>query len=161
MKELTQERLKEVFDYSDGKLVCKVARSFLKVGDVAGYQRKDGYVYICVDKKIYLAHRLVFMFFNGYFPKEIDHINNKKNDNRIENLREITHLQNQWNHPKKSSNTSGFIGVDLCKRTGKWRAQIRQDSKKKHLGLFLTAKEAHDAYCKAAISFRKEFARFD
>ena len=161
MKQVTRERLQEIFDYVDGNFVCKIPRSFLKIGDVVGSQRKDGYVDICVDRKIYLAHRLVFMFFNGYFPKEVDHINNVRNDNRIENLREVTHLQNQWNHSKRTNNKSGFKGVDLCKRTGKWRAQIRQDAKKKHLGLFTTPEEAHEAYCKAAIDSRKEFARFN
>jgi DNA-directed RNA polymerase subunit N (RpoN/RPB10) len=76
MNKVTQERLKEIFEYIDGHFVCKIPRSILKIGDVVGTQRKDGYVEICVDKKIYLVHRLVFMFFNGFFPKEIDHINN-------------------------------------------------------------------------------------
>jgi hypothetical protein len=159
MTKVTQQRLKEIFDYVDGSLVCKIPRSFLKIGDVAGHQRNDGYIDICVDKKIYFAHRLIFMFFNGYFPKEIDHINNIRNDNRIENLREVTHLQNQWNHSLKINNTSGFKGVSFVKKTGKWRAQINENSKKRYLGMFLTPEEAHQAYCKAAIAFRKEFAR--
>jgi hypothetical protein len=161
MNKVTQERLKEIFDYIDGHFVCKIPRSILKIGDVVGTQRKDGYVEICIDKKIYLVHRLVFMFFNGYFPKEIDHINNIRNDNRIENLREVTHTQNQWNHAKRKNNTSGFKGVDFNKQNNKWRAQIRQNSKKLHLGLFLTPEEAYQAYCKAAIASRKEFARLD
>lgn len=158
---VTQERLKEIFDYVDGNLVCKVPRSFLKIGDVVGVQRKDGYINVCVDKKIYLAHRLVFMFFYGYFPKEIDHINNIRNDNRIENLREVTHSQNQWNQPKKSNNKSGFKGVDFFKQTGKWRAQITHNSKKKHLGFFSTPEEAHNEYCKAVVFYRKKFAKFN
>ena len=161
MNKVTQERLKEIFDYIDGHFVCKIPRSILKIGDVVGTQRKDGYVEICIDKKIYLVHRLVFMFFNGYFPEEIDHINNIRNDNRIENLREVTHTQNQWNHAKRKNNTSGFKGVDFNKQNNKWRAQIRQNSKKLHLGSFLTPEEAYQAYCKAANASRKEFARLD
>ncbi len=86
-------------------------------------------------------------------------INNIRNDNRIENLREVTHTQNQWNHAKRKNNTSGFKGVDFDKQNNKWRAQIRQNSKKLHLGWFLTPEEAYQAYCKAAIASRKEFAR--
>lgn len=161
MNQITQKRLKEVFEYVDGYFVCKIQRSILQVGDIVGTQRKDGYVEICVDKKIYLAHRLVFMFFNGYFPKEIDHINNIRNDNRIENLREVTHTQNQWNHALRKNNTSGYKGVCFNKKNNKWRAQIRHDSKKIYLGMFETPQEAYEAYCNAAITFRKEFARLD
>ena len=161
MKKITQERLKEVFDYVDGNFVCKIARSFLKVGDIVGSKTNHGYITICIDKEKYLMHRLVFLYFNGFIPKEVDHINGNRCDNRIENLREVTHTQNQWNYPMQKKNKSGFKGVDMCKKTGKWRAQIRQDSKKKHIGLFATPELAHEAYCNAALNFQKEFARFN
>lgn len=46
--------------------------------------------------KIYYQHRFVYEVFQGPIPKwfEIDHINNIKTDNRIENLQLVTHKEN-------------------------------------------------------------------
>jgi len=74
---------------------------------------KDGYIIIKIKGKQYKAHRLVYMFFNGEFPKgEIDHINRNRKDNRIENLRVATRLENILN-----SKGSGF-GIYLDNTNG-------------------------------------------
>ena len=46
--------------------------------------------------KIYTQHRFIYEVFKGPIPKcfEIDHINNDKTDNRIENLQLLTHKEN-------------------------------------------------------------------
>jgi hypothetical protein len=91
--------------------------------------------------------------------KMIDHKNVNPLDNRRENLRVCTTQQNQCNKNKQSNNTSGFKGVSFHKRDQKFQAHIKINGKKKHLGYFVTAEAAHDAYKRAAIQHNGEFAR--
>ena len=65
---------------------------------MAGTIQNTGYIAIKIDGKLYLAHRLAYLYHAGYFPElELDHINNIKTDNRLVNLREVTHWENQQN----------------------------------------------------------------
>lgn len=90
---------------------------------------------------------------------DIDHIDLDKFNNRRLNLREATRSQNQINHRIHSNNTTGFKGVSF--RRNKYRAMIMADGKSIELGYFDIPEEAHEAYCKAAIKYHKEFARFE
>lgn len=69
-----------------------------------GSKDKDGYLIMKIKGKQYKAHRLIFAYFNGYFPIEIDHINRVRTDNRIENLRSATR---QLNHDNTVRNSLG------------------------------------------------------
>jgi hypothetical protein len=53
-----------------------------------------------------------------------------------------------------SHNTSGYRGVSFIKAHGKWRAAISVDGKKKHIGYFSTAEEAHRAFLAASFNIR-------
>lgn len=89
MSELTQECVRSLFDYRDGELYWKVSRgNGMKIGDLAGTVRTDGYRSIQINGKLYLAHRLIFLYHYGYIPKEIDHIDSNPSNNNISNLRE-------------------------------------------------------------------------
>lgn len=63
------------------------------------------------------------------------------------------------NTGKRADNTSGYKGVTWDKREQKWRARIGKEGKRKHLGYFDTAEEAHEAYKNAAPEYHGEFAR--
>ncbi|MCK4792503.1 MAG: HNH endonuclease [Desulfobacteraceae bacterium] len=152
---LTQKELKEVLNYNleTGELVWRISRGTRKAGDIAGTLNALGYVVIRIKGKLYLAHRLAWFIEHGRWPKEIDHINHGKADNRWVNLREITHQENMMNQPLRKSNTSGVCGVDWHKRDNKWRSKIMIDGKTLHLGYFtdkldaITArKEAENKY---------------
>lgn len=149
---MTPQKAKELFILrDDGQLVWRVSTSYRSIaGNIAGTINNNGYRCISVKCKIYLAHRIVWLMIHGEFPTiQIDHINGNKLDNRISNLREATHKQNQQNKIKpQSDNKIGFLGVHFNK-SGKFRAQICVNKKNKHLGMFDTAKEAHEAYLKA------------
>lgn len=159
----TQERLKELFDYNPmtGDFVRKVSRSGPKahVGSVAGCDNGQGYIRIYVDGKPYKAHRLAWLYVHGSMPKEIDHKNLNRSDNRIANLRAVSRGQNRTNCGAYKNNTSGLKGVSLYKPNGKWKAQIQKDGKKLALGYFDTKEEAHSAYVNAASRMFGEFAR--
>lgn len=61
---------------------------------------KSGYILVGLGKngtiKMYLLHRLVATAFLGEGPKgyEVNHINENKSDNRVENLEWVDHLTN-------------------------------------------------------------------
>ena len=128
------------------------------VGSVAGHQTDKRYWVISVDKVIYRAHRLIFLFHHGYLPEFLDHIDGNKINNRVENLRPATKSQNMSNRGKQANNTSGFKGVSFIKADNKYEAWIQVNGKKKHLGRFVDPAIAHEAYKKAALIHHKEFA---
>ena len=75
----------------------------------AGYKDQRGYYHIQINRKTYKLHRIVFYMFHGRDPgkKVIDHINGDKGDNRILNLRAVTHRQNLRN--TKASREKGKL----------------------------------------------------
>ena len=147
--ELTAEQLRSVLHYSPetGIFTWKVSTARrVKVGDRAGSLDGDGYPRIRVCSRLYLAHRLAWLYTYGEWPKlTIDHINRKKSDNRIANLRDVSHKQNNQNKSKYSHNTSGHTGVYWLKQSSKWRACIRHNQKQIYLGLFKSLEEAISA----------------
>lgn len=149
---LTQERLKELLQYDPdtGIFYRKTSTTNrVKAGDIAGTLRKDNYVRIMVDGRLYLAHRLVWLYVYGELPKvPIDHINTIKSDNRISNLRKD---DGNWNNQNiRTSNRNNKLGILGVSRKGKkFRATIVVNGKRKHIGSYDTPEEAHEAYIEA------------
>lgn len=163
VESITQRRLMELLRYEPdtGKFQWAFSRGGVRPG-VCGRISRWGYHEICVDKKLYKAHRLAFLYMTGCFPeKDVDHINRDKSDNRWSNLREVTVSQNMCNVPIKPSNTSGYIGVVWDKARGKWRAQIRINGVKKNLGRFDELSKAIETYNAAAVSAFGKFAQLN
>ncbi len=117
---------------------------------------KDAYGYLCINlckdkiKKRYLIHKLMAMNFLNHTPNKytivIDHINNIKTDNRLENLQLISHRENL--SKDKSRNNSKYVGVSKKKNSKKWRSQIYVNGKAEHLGYFINEIDANNAYLK-------------
>lgn len=151
-----KKQLEKELEYKDGKLYWKRSRLGTSAG-LAGSKNPNLYVKMAFFGRNCLAHRLIFLMHHGYLPKQIDHINRNKNDNRIENLRAATDAENKRNHGMKYNNNSGYKGV---RKSGKnWAAQIRgRDGKHCWLGTFKTKEEAALKYNEAAIKFHGEFA---
>lgn len=146
--------LKQLFDLREGKLYWVASRRRVTTGAEAGTQNKQGYRQVKIDGKIYRAHRIIFAIAYGYWPKlSIDHIDCNKANNLPCNLREATLAQNQQNTNLKKNNKCGYKGVRYHK--GKWLAALRGG----HLGTFLTAEDAAEAYRIAAESTYGSFAR--
>lgn len=159
---MTQKQLHEMFEYKDGNLIYKIKPAqCAKIGDVAGSVDKiNGYVRTIIKRKKYQAHRLIYIYHNGDIPNgmQIDHINQIKDDNKIENLRLATISQNNSNRPKHKNNTSGFKGVCWNKQHKKWIAHIKYNNKKIHLGCSDTPEGAYELYKQAASKYQGEFA---
>jgi len=149
---LTQERLKQLLDYNPetGVFTWIAVRRGIGVGRVAG-KTCDGYRRIQIDRKLYGAHRLAFLFMNGSLPNSpVDHINVNPLDNRWLNLRIDTNGLNAQNRKAPQTNSkSGLLGASPNARRDLWVAQIKYDGVVHRLGLFKTREEAHAAYIQA------------
>ena len=130
-------------------IIIKPQSNRSKSASVAGYVQENGYRRIAIRRKFFQAHRLVWLWHNGSFPKfGIDHINRVKHDNRIENLREADQKLNSRNASKpRKNNTTGFLGVSPSR--GKFAANIFYDGRARYLGRFAKAEDAHNAYLEA------------
>lgn len=81
----------------------------------------DGYLMIMINGKAYPAHRLAWLIVYGTMPDGfIDHINRVRTDNRISNLRLVTHSENMQNRKIQKNNKSGYRGVSWDAKYGKW-----------------------------------------
>lgn len=162
MNELLQESVKNLFDYhEDGKLFWKITKNqFAKNGNRAGRLRVK-YRRIGINNKYYYEHHIVWLYHNGYLPKQLDHINGVCNDNRIENLREATTSQNHMNMKKIKGTTSKYKGVHWDKRLRKWVGQIKKNGESIYLGLFDSEIDAGEAYNKKAVELFGEFAKLN
>jgi hypothetical protein len=141
---LTQDYLHTLFDYKDGELYWKVRpASCIQIGDKAGCLDTNGYYRIRINKCLYGIHRLIFAMHYGYFPRQIDHIDRNTKNNKIENLRDASHAQNQWNTLKNPRNTSGYKNVIFRKDKQIWTCRFKVNGKHIMRGSFKTAKEAN------------------
>ena len=112
-----------------------------------------GYLFVSLSKKgkkkLITTHNLVAMaFLNHKYDSVknlvVDHINNDKLDNRLENLQIITHRENISKDRKNG--TSKYVGVSWNKIECKWEVSINLNKKKYYLGKFNDEIEASAAY---------------
>ena|SRR3990167_6112314 len=156
------ERLRGLLHYDSdtGVFTWRVNRRRVKTGDIAGTVNAQGYVQICIDGRLYLAHRLAWLYVHGEWPSgDLDHWDTNRANNVIGNLRPATNSQNQANSRQRRDNTSGYKGVCWDKRCHRWVAGIYVDGRRRHLGRFDTPEAGHAAYCNAASEYFGEFAR--
>ncbi len=150
-------RARAVFAYepSEGRLYRR------STGKPAGRISDSGYRVVCMDGIEWRAHRIIWAWAYGEVPtedEEIDHINGDRADNRLENLRKASRLQNQWNAKIRKDNTSGFKGVSWNKKSRRWTANISISGKVVYLGTFDTPEAARDTYEAKAKELRGVFS---
>jgi len=123
-----QELYNSLFQYDNGRLIRKTNSSNTKIGDIAGTLNKKGYYQVGINYKYLAVHRIIWIMFYGDIPEglEVDHIFHNTLDNRIENLRLVTHIENSKNQPKRKTNKSGYANIFLYKRSKKkpWAVKI-------------------------------------
>lgn len=165
---LTQERLKELFDYhEDGHLIWKTKSSKkasrIIIGNIAGtLSCVKGLCYwrIHFDDKTHFAHRLIYIWHHGSInKKQIDHIDGNGLNNKILNLREASHSQNMMNQGPNKSSKTGVRGVKFSKAAKKYIASIKVNKVWKHLGTFDNLFTAAIARKKAEQEYFGEYAK--
>jgi hypothetical protein len=148
---LTVEELKQLLDYDQntGVFTWKVKRRGTNgIGSVAGKIKPRGYRIIGISGQDYLAHRLAWLYMTGNWPEQsIDHINGHRADNRIDNLRDVSHRDNQCN--RHTHRNGRLVGASYHKPSQKWVAQIYINGRLIYLGNFPTEEAAHQAYLTA------------
>jgi hypothetical protein len=146
---LTAEELKNRLNYNPRTGVFTWIRSKRStlIGCVAGCASKpNGYLRIVINYKLYFAHKLAWLYAHGRWPSEqLDHINHNKLDNRLNNLREVSHRENHLNQSLSKNSTTGLHGVSFHRRANKYEARIKVDGKSLYLGSFQTSEEAYAA----------------
>ena len=151
---ITKDYLHQLFEYKNGELFRKITtNNRAKQGARAGSAFRQGYEFIGINNKVYLKHRLIFMMFHGYLPKKIDHIDGNPSNNKIENLRKVTQVQNLQNSKLSKNNTSGCKNVYWNKAAKKWQVYCRIGEKLRYFGVYddleladLVAQEARNKY---------------
>lgn len=162
MRQLTQEYLQELFEYRDGELYWKLSTNRRRIQNKkAGTIRPDGYKVVFIDKKNYLAHRVIFLHQRGFLPECLDHIDNNPSNNLIENLRPATRSQNMQNKKLHKNNTTGVKGVYFVTSRNKWYARIREHGKLVFHKYCKTLEEAQYVLTQAREQLHKEFARHE
>jgi hypothetical protein len=147
-KEFTKELVSKYISYdpNTGSFTRLKTSGTKKAGDKVGCINQK-YLQVSICGKRLRGHQVAWLLTYGKIPKTIDHINGNGLDNRLCNLREVTQQQNIHNHRKPPKhNTTGFLGVSYYKAGNKFSAHINLDGKKKHLGYFDNAENAHKAY---------------
>ena len=135
----------------------------ISAGSIAGSpHRRSGYRKIKFDGQDYRANRLAWFFVHGAWPCAcLDHRNGRKDDDRIDNLREASSAQNAMNRRAVVNSSSAHKGVTYHKQMRKWQAQIKVAGKNKYLGLFASESAAALAYNNAAAVAHEQFARLN
>lgn len=105
-----------------------------------------------VDGKVYLQHRLAWLYVTGEWPEHsIDHIDGNPGNNRFANLRDVPQNVNAQNRRKAqaSKKYSTLLGAQWCKQVSKWKTSVRVNGRMKHIGFFASAEDAAQAYVQA------------
>ncbi|MGL5284384.1 MAG: HNH endonuclease [Plesiomonas shigelloides] len=146
-EDLTRQQLIEHFSYDP------LTGAMVRIKRYDSYERSfdcnlpitqtnnRGYYWCNVFGKMFLVHRLVWLYMTGEHPEdEIDHINGDRLDNRWSNLRAVSAFDNARNQGERKDNTSGRRGV--TRRGSKWIARISHRGVRYTLGTFNTFDEA-------------------
>lgn len=146
---ITQSELKSLIIYNPEsgdfiwkEMVGKQFKSFNSTfkGKEAGCIFKNGkgkkYLTIRINKVLYLAHRLAFLYMNGEMPIEVDHEDGNGLNNAWLNLRDVDRIENSRNHKRRSTNKTGVTGVSLRSDTGKYTSRITIKGKDVRLGCY-------------------------
>jgi len=165
---ISVEYAREILDYNPetGEFRWKVRDNVPSnwnskyAGKLAGSMSTQGYIKIGIDCKHFRAHRLAWLLFYEYWPTgQLDHRDNNRANNRINNLRLATSNENGYNRKISLNNTSGVSGVSLHTVGNKWCAKIKADGKRILLGYFANFEDAVIARKQAEIEYFGEFRR--
>lgn len=146
-EDITQELIAKVLSYDPisgifiwiSNLHSKRAVPRSRAGSLVS---TTGYRSISLFGRSYLEHHLAWFITYGVWPKQLDHINQKRDDNRITNLREVTVSENSRNRSRRKQTKTGEHGIWFNSRTQKYVAEITLNGKKVYQKSFTDPDEA-------------------
>ena len=147
---ITQAEVQDWFTYVDGNLVWKKGNAKV-LGKIAGCFKSRGYRYVCLNGKHYRVHRLIFLYHHGYLPELVDHDDNDRRNNHIENLIDRSNSENLLKSPFRQFKASGVKGLIYSEKKQKWILDSDYRRGNKRLGEF-------DAYDDAVLCAKSFYA---
>jgi hypothetical protein len=143
---ITRNEVDQLFEYRDGDLYWRTnpsPKSAVDISKPAGTIKTKDYRYIVYKGKRHAAHRLIYLLHNPGWDitdisktNTIDHRDNDKHNNNIDNLRIATAGEQKHNAVLMRNNTSGHKGVSWNKACGKWRVRVMMDGTYQYGGHF-------------------------
>ena len=114
----------------------------LSTGKPTGSLDQTGHLKVWLLGKSYVASRIAWKLYHGTEPEYVDHIDRDTTNNRISNLRSVSHQVNCTNRKRRSDNTIGLSGINWFPKRHKWQAVIGVQGKRTSLGYYKTLLDA-------------------
>lgn len=160
-----QEIFKKYFLYTEesGSFIkwkaLPAEKANVKVGEDAGWLCASDYWNVQLFGKCYKVHRVIYEMHFGEIPEgySIDHINGDRQDNRISNLRVVTHRENNRNQGMYKNNNTGITGVTFWEDSlgrGGYRATVYLETGKKKTKYFSCLKHGKSDAFRLASEWR-------
>lgn len=147
MKEhtITADNVQELFDYDPitGDLTWKNNRRRARAGNLVGSICGKGYRRTVYEGKAYTIHRIVWFLMEGYWPDTIDHIDGVKDNNRFDNLRNGTQMENNQNVLKPKGG-GRLVGVTYREKYNHFRVHFKRNNETYKIP---TTKDFFEAVC--------------
>lgn len=134
--------LERPIDHFDSYRAYRMWNGKFAFGRVGNLHKITGYYHTSLNGEQYTVHRLVWKWWYGTDPLEIDHIDRNRINNSIINLKNVTNYENTQNRTLSSNNTSGYPGVTYDYNSYKWVARAYYKGKRIALGYHNTIEEA-------------------
>lgn len=163
---ITQEEMKSILDYNKKTGIFTWKEKEVNYPWQASWNSRHankeafssidekGYKCGSINGKMVKAHRVAWFYVFGTWPDgEVDHINGIKTDNRIDNLRDVSNIDNSRNCKRSSRNKSGVTGVRWLKNRNRWIASIRVNRRLIHIGSYVNFQDAVKARKLADIKY--------
>jgi hypothetical protein len=166
----SQEELKRLFSYDPetGVITSNIARGpwgKIPAGSIiecSRFYHPDGrpkYCQLDIGGEKFYFHRIIWKWMTGEDPPNtVDHDDRDICNNKWNNLRLATTVENAYNRVKQKNNTSGYKGVYFDKYRGLYGSKITVNKKIINLGRFITAEDAFTAYQKACMKYHGVYA---
>jgi len=142
---ITQQQLKELYHYDPltgiwTRIKCMNSRH--PVGQILSAVSVRGYPKVMINKKVYMLHRLAWLYVHNYIPDVIDHDDRDKLNCKLENLKDSSMQKNSKNRKLPSNNTTGEMGICFDKSTNRYMLQVTKLNGKRINRRFNTIEEA-------------------
>lgn len=114
-------------------------------GRIATNRIGAGYLCVSILGEKYPTHRVIWKMAHGTDPLTIDHVDGDRTNNRLDNLRNVSDLENQHNRKLNANNSSGVSGVRWVEARRRWISRIRSGGRLVVLGSFVSKDDAISA----------------